>query len=977
MVITGFPGNFLWYTSPMKTFLKSEPPPQDFVHELGKHVQETAFDHLTRVLFSTDASIYQMMPVGVAWPKNDQEVTAAVKTAAAHRVPVLPRGGGSSLAGQAIGPALILDFSRYMDGILEINREDKQVRVQPGVILGTLNRKLRPYGLMYGPDPASGDRATLGGIIGNNATGSHSIRYGMSHDHLLRTQVVLADGSSVEFSALSQQEWQTRRKRPGLEGSIYTQVSRVLDDYQEAIRTHYPETFRTVAGYNLNLLHDQENPNLAALLAGSEGTLGIITSATLNLVSIPRFKHLYLVHFAEMRQALEVVPEILESSPSAVELIDDLLLSLTKSKSKYRDMLRFIQGNPEGILVVEYSGDRESQVNDQKGFLEKFGPTVHLPNPSDQDQVWKARKVGLGILLSKRGDEKPTTFIEDAAVPVEHLADYALSIRDFGQEIGVTSTALYAHASAGCLHIRPMVNLKSERGLEQMRLLAEKSLELVKKFGGTTSGEHGEGVVRGEFSERLFGPDLTRAFQEIKDTFDPTHHLNPGKIVNTPRMDSEVILRYGTTYQVPHKPDSTVLSFEEDHGFDGAVEMCNGAGVCRQLDQGVMCPSFQATRDEKHSTRGRANALRAAMTGQFGPDGMTSSELYEVLDLCLSCHACASECPSTVDMAKLKAEFLHGYYQEHGIPFRSWFFANIERVNKLSQPFAPLVNAVLSSPLSKALTLIGIHPQRSLPRFAPETFSRWYQNRVQKSKEEDQPEILFFHDLYLEHNHPQIGKAAVAILEKLGVRPIILPDRVDSGRPAFSKGLLTKARQLAETNLALLEPYAKKGMPILGCEPSSMVMLVNEYPDLVPGPAADLVAGQAMLFEEYLLQVLDQGKIKLQFDGKPRQILLHGHCQQKAYFGLESTRRLLEIIPNCRVKDSEAGCCGMAGAFGYEKEHYQISVEIAEQRLAPAVRSASPETIICAPGTSCREQIHHTAERAALHPLEVFAQALV
>jgi FAD/FMN-containing dehydrogenase/Fe-S oxidoreductase len=960
----------------MKTFLKSEPPPEDFVHQLGQHVQETDFDYLTRLLFSTDASIYQMLPVGVAWPKNDQEVIAAVKTAAEHRIPVLPRGGGSSLAGQAIGPALILDFSRYMDGILDIDREAKLARVQPGVVLGTLNRALGRHGLMFGPDPASGDRATLGGIIGNNATGSHSIRYGMSHDHLLQTEAVLADGTAVEFSALPPQEWQARQKRPGLEGEIYTQVSRVLEEYREEIQTGYPDTFRTVAGYNLNILAEQEKPNLATLLAGSEGTLGIITSATLNLVPIPRYTHLYLVHFTEMRKALEVVPEILETGPSAVELIDDLLLSLTKSKPEYRDMLRFIQGSPEAILVVEYSGDRESQVSGQKGYLESFGPTVHLQHPADQDQVWKARKVGLGILLSKRGDAKPTTFIEDAAVPVEHLADYALTIRDFGREIGVSSTALYAHASAGCLHIRPMVNLKSERGLEQMRLLAEKSLELVKKFGGTTSGEHGEGVVRGEFSERLFDPELTRAFQEVKDSFDPAHHLNPGKIVNSPRMDSEVILRYGTTYRVPYKPEPTVLDFEEDHGFDGAVEMCNGAGVCRQLGQGVMCPSFQATRDEKHSTRGRANALRAAMTGQLGPNGMTSSELYEVLDLCLSCHACASECPSTVDMAKLKAEFLHGYYQQHGFPFRSWFFANIERVNKLSQPFAPLVNAVLASPFSQALSLIGIHPRRSLPKFAPQTFSRWYQQQEEEPAGEEQPEVLFFHDIYLEHNHPQIGQAAVAVLKKLGIRPIILPDRVDSGRPAFSKGLLSKARRLAETNLGLLEPYARQGIPIIGCEPSSMVMLVNEYPELVPGPAAELVAERAMLVEEYLVQVLEEGQIELQFDGKPRRILLHGHCQGKTYFGTESTRKLLEWIPNCTVEDSGAGCCGMAGAFGYEKEHYQISIDIAELRLAPAVRSAPPETIICAPGTSCREQIHHTAERTALHPLEVFAQAL-
>lgn len=960
----------------MKTYPETPEASADFIQELGKNVEHVAFDRLTRVLFSTDASIYQIMPVGVAWPRNNDEVIAAVETAAQHHIPVLPRGGGSSLAGQAIGPALILDFSRYLDQILAFDPAEHQVEVQPGVILGTLNRFLKPHGLMYGPDPASADRATLGGIIGNNATGAHSILYGMSHDHLLSVETVLADGSLVHFNPLKKNSWEERGRRSGLEGAIYRGLPRILEKYADQIEEDYPAIFRTVAGYGLNILYNQRQPNLASLLAGSEGTLGIITSGIINLVPIPRCKHLYLVHFEEMRKALEVVPQILESNPSAVELMDNLLLELTRSKPEYREMLRFIQGDPEAILLVEYSGDQESRVKDYQQVLEKYGPTVHLLDGKDQDQVWKARKVGLGILLSKRGDSKPTTFIEDAAVPVEHLADYALEIRDFGREIGVRSTALYAHASAGCLHVRPLVNLKSERGLEQMRLLAEKSLELVIKYRGTTSGEHGEGIVRGEFSQRLFGPELTRAFQEVKTLFDPDHLLNPGKIVNSPPMDSEKMLRYGPRYRVPDKPQETILDFKADHGFDGAVEMCNGAGVCRQLDQGVMCPSFQVTRDEKHSTRGRANALRAAMTGKIGAKGMTSKELYEVLDLCLSCHACASECPSTVDMAKLKAEFLHQYYQEHGVPLRSWFFANIEGFSKLSHPVAPLINAVLASPLRKVLSWGGIHPRRTLPPFARQTFSSWYAQRPEPRLTDPAPEVLFFHDIYLEHNHPQIGKQAVKILEKGGVKPIILPEKVDSGRPAFSKGLLEKARQLAETNLDLLRPYALRGLPIIGCEPSSMVMLVNEYPDLQPGADAERVAELTMLFEEFILKAVDKGEMNFSFDHRPRRILLHGHCQQKTYFGTQSTREFLELIPNCVVEETDAGCCGMAGAFGYEKEHYQLSIDIAEQRLAPSVRAAEPETIICAPGTSCRDQIHHTTHRKALHPVEVFARAL-
>jgi len=960
----------------MKTTFPSPPTDPDFVQALQKHLKHTAFDHLTRVLFSTDASIYQIMPVGIAWPQNEEEVIAAVKTAAEFHVPVLPRGGGSSLAGQAIGQALILDFSRYMDQVLEVNREERQVRVQPGVVLGTLNRLLEDSGLTYGPDPASADRATIGGILGNNATGAHSIRYGMSHDHLLSAQVILADGSQAGFAPLPRERWSQRGEQPGLEGAIYRRLPEVLAEYRKPIQTRYPETFRTVAGYGLNILLEQKRPNLASLLAGSEGTLGLITEATLNLVPVPPHTHLYLVHFDEMRAALDSVPRILESRPSAVELLDDFLLSLTQSKSEYRQMLRFIRGKPEAVLLVEYSGEEETRVGGQTDALSNFGPTVHLPNPEHQAEVWKARKVGLGILLSKRGDSKPTTFIEDAAVPVKHLADYALTIRDFARDLGVPSTALYAHASAGCLHIRPMVNLKTDRGLEQMRALAEKSLELVLKYGGTTSGEHGEGLVRGEFSQRLFGPELTRAFQEVKSIFDPDHQLNPGKVVHSLPMDAPPLLRYGPNYQTPHQPQPTRLDFEDDHGFNGAVEMCNGAGVCRQLDQGVMCPSFQVTREEAHSTRGRANALRAAMTGQLGPEGMTSEELYQVLDLCLSCHACASECPSTVDMAKLKAEFLEGYYHQHGVPFRSWFFANIETFSKLSHPLAPLINSLLSSSFRQPLTWLGIHPKRTLPPFARQTFTSWYRKHHHAPRQDPVAEAVFFHDIYLEHNHPEIGRAAVGILDKAGVKTIVLPQKVDSGRPAFSKGLLEKAQRLARTNLELLAPYARQGIPIIGCEPSSMVMLVNEYPDLVPGEQARVVAEQAMLVEEFLLQLVDQGRVEFQFDNQARSILLHGHCQGKTYFGAESTRKLLELIPGCQVEDSGAGCCGMAGAFGYEKEHYQISVDIAEQRLAPAVREAHPDTIISAPGTSCREQIDHTTTREAVHPLQVFAAAL-
>jgi len=934
-------------------------------------------DQITRLLYSTDASIYQVMPLGVVWPQEGSEVSAVLEIAQKHNVPVLPRGGGSSLAGQAIGEALILDFSRYMDQILDINPDEKTVIVQPGVVLGPLNHKLVAHKLTFGPDPASADRATIGGILGNNATGAHSILYGMAHDHLLEAETVLSDGTTALLKAHNNGFLPSRLQQNTLESSIFRVIPIILERYQKEITSNYPKTFRNVAGYNLNILARQKAFNPATLLVGSEGTLGIITAAKLNLVTLPAYKTLYLVHFKELGEALSVVPDILETNPSAVELIDRMLIQLARANPAYRPLLDAIQGEPEAILAVEYQADELNSISGKENLLKKYGPVIPLLNPKEQAKIWKARKVGLGILLSKRGDSKPTTFIEDAAVPVEHLATYALAIRAYANEIGVDGIAFYAHASAGLLHIRPQINIKSKRGREQMRLLAEKSLALVLKYGGTTTGEHGEGFARGEFTEKLYGPALMKAFKEVKEVFDPDYRLNPGKIINPPAMDQDDLLRYGKNYQADLKTAQTLLSFENDLGFDRAVEMCNGAGVCRQLEGGVMCPSFQVTLDEEFSTRGRSNLLRAAMTGKLGPNGMTSKELHHALDLCLSCQACLNECPSSVDMSKLKAEILHGYHQEHGLPFRSWFFANIAGVSRLAQVFSPLVNLILKSPLSRMISLIGIHPQRKMPAFANQTFTGWYLKEQHQNKQTEGQRAVFFYDTYLEYNYPHIGKALVKICQKAGLDLIVLKEKVDSGRPAYSKGVLNKSQSLARKNIELLTPYAEQGIPIIGCEPSVMVMLTKEYRDLVPGPAADKIADLVVQAEEFLLQEVDRGRVQLEFDGQPRKILYHGHCQQKANFGTAATLKLLGSIPGSTVKEIEAGCCGMAGAFGYEKEHYQLSMEIAELGLAPQIRKSDNTTIICASGTSCREQIEHTTERSAKHPLEVFAEALV
>jgi FAD/FMN-containing dehydrogenase/Fe-S oxidoreductase len=963
---------------------------KELIHDLGSVIQHVAFDQMTRLLYSTDASIYQMMPIGVVFPRSADEVSAAVEIAAQHAVPVLPRGGGSSLCGNAIGHAVILDFSRYMDQILEIDDENRIVRTQPGITLGALNLALSGHQLMYGPDPASGDRATMGGIMANNSTGAHSIVYGMTHDHILSTDVVLSDGSQVSFAAM-EGAWDELTQRPGLEGTLYQKVSGVIAEYGPEIAARYPNTFRHVAGYNLHLLARQERPNLAQLVVGSEGTLGIITEASLNLVPIPRAKRLAMVHFSDLRAAMEAVPTILESNPTAVEVLDKMLLDLTRNKVEYRRLLTFVEGDPQIVLLVEFAGDSESELDQGiqllKSKLNGIGhneAVVVISDPQQQANVWFVRKVGLGILMSVRGDAKPVPFIEDAAIPVEHLADYITQIYDFSYSTGLEQVAMYAHASAGCIHVRPLINLKTADGVRQLRQIAEKSVELVLQYNGTTSGEHGEGLVRSEFSEKLFGPKLTQAFNAVKTAFDPDNRLNPGKMVAASRMDDESLLRYGSGYQLPYEPRPTVFGFHNDGGFARSVEMCNGAGVCRKLEQGVMCPSFKATRDEAHSTRGRANALRAAMMGMLGTKGMSSKELYEVFDLCLACQACKSECPSAVDMARLKAEFTYQYYQEHGVPLRARLFAGIAQINKLMQPLAPLANGLINGPGKLVMTALGVHPKRSMPKLASQTFSEWFREIKSTPRPSVTRElVVFFHDTFMEYNDPQIGQAAIKVLQAIGFEPIVLYDKKDSGRPAVSKGLLDDASMLARHNLALLAPFAKQGIPIVGCEPSVMAMLVDDYPDLVSGDGADVqanaeaVASQAMLLETLVLQSSKKKELALKFDQKPRRVLFHGHCQQKATFGVESTVKLLELIPNCTVEEVDSGCCGMAGSFGYEREHYDISIQLAEMSLAPAIRAADPKTIICAAGTSCRDQILHTTERETRHPIEIFAGALV
>ena len=936
----------------------------------------TRFDLTTRMLYSTDASNYQIEPIGVVFPRHVDDVCAAHEIAARHGVPLLPRGAGSALAGQTVGHALVLDLSRHMRRVVSVNAETQRVRVQSGMVLGQLNAQLTPLGLMVGPDPASADRATVGGCLGNNATGMHSILYGMFADHVTEIEAVLADGERLRLGASAPEHPRA--------AALAASVGEIVRRYADEIAARYPKTWRTVAGYALNRL-DPDAPDLARLFVGSEGTLGTVTEIELALVPRPRMTRLALVHYGEMAAALEAVPGILEVEPSAIELMDKMLLDMTRAHPDYSRHLTFIEGDPAAVLAVEFYGESASElaakVDRLRDRLRAQGhreQVVIADTESRARDVLIVRKAGLGLLMSMRGDVKPVPFIEDAAVPVEYLAAYVAGVERIVTENGARM-AIYAHASAGCLHIRPLLNLKTAEGLRQYRAIAEAVSDLVLTYHGTTSGEHGEGLSRGEFSRKLFGPRLTEAFREVKRTFDPRGLMNPGKVVDVGPMDNAATLRYGPDYATPHMPIRLRFDWSADGGFAGAVEMCNGAAVCRKEGSGTMCPSFMATLDERDSTRGRANALRLAMTGKLGLDGLADQRVADVLDLCLSCKACKAECPSLVDMARLKAEFTASYYDRHGTPLRARIFGNIHRLNRLGSLVPPLANfALRSQPGRWALERVGITPKRALPTLARQRFSVWARKHAPRSGDLDAP--ILISDTYTEYNFPHLGKAALRVAEAAGFRVEVWgPRELDCcGRPMISKGLLDGAKALAIKNVRRMAPVVAQGRRFMLIEPSCAAAFRDEYPDLVPAELredARRVAEAVMTVEEWLAEIGEDKLPPERFDSQPRKVLLHGHCYQRALWGTTATHRALKLIPNCRVTELDDGCCGVAGSFGYEKEHYELSVQIGEQRLLPAVR-AHPDAIIAASGVSCREQVQHGAGRVALHPIEIVASAL-
>lgn len=954
----------------------------DFWAELRRTVQGAVKnDAVSRTLYSTDASIYQVQPLGVFFPRAADDIQAAMTVAAKYRVPVLVRGAGTSLAGQAVNEALIIDASRHMTEIVDINREEKWARVQPGVILDHLNARLAPLGLKYGPDPASSNRATLGGIVGNNSTGSHSIVYGMTADHVIQTDVILSDGTAATFAPLLPAEFDRRAEQGGLSGQIYGGLAKMRAEKTDIIRAGTPNHWRRCGGYNLDRLLDGEMVNLAQLIVGSESTLAAVTEITLSLVEKPKFTALAIIHFNSVMAALEAVPLLLETEPSAVELIDELALRMCREVPEYARQLTFLEGTPNTILITEVTGTSAAETRRKLELLEAFlrkhaigTACVHAETATMQANVWAVRKNSLGLLMRVQGNFKPLPFIEDAAVPVEHLAEYIGKLAQICHDVD-TKMVYYAHASAGCLHVRPLVNLKTQDGIDKMQAISTAAAELVAGYGGAWSSEHGDGRARSYMNEHFYGKDLYSVFREVKTLFDPHNLFNPGNIVNAAPMTEN--LRYGEGYQTIKL--KKYLDFSAEGGFAAAVEQCNGAAICRKFS-GNMCPSYMVTLDEEHSTRGRANLLRAALSGRLPHAELFGDRMFAALDLCVECKSCQSECPSSVDMAKLKTEFLAHYYETHPIPLRSRIFANFGTLSRWAAGApAPLINWSMRQRWVRRLMerWVGIDRRRTLPPFARQSFVQWFKTRTDAPKPaEGRLPVVLLHDTVNTYNTPEVSIAAVRVLEAARYR-VLLPGHKDVGRPAISKGLVGLAKSLAEDTLSRLEPFARDGIPIVGLEPSDVSALKDDYFSLLPGnPVVPLVAKATVTFEEFMATLADDPDFHLPVVCAPKKILLHGHCHQKALIGTDPAKKALSLLGEVDIQEVDSGCCGMAGSFGYETEHYDIAMAMGERALLPAVRAAAADCVIVAAGVSCQHQIETGTHRKALHPAQVLANAL-
>ncbi|HEX9653180.1 MAG TPA: anaerobic glycerol-3-phosphate dehydrogenase subunit C [bacterium] len=949
---------------------------EEVVHELRQRITgEVRFDSYSRALYSTDASIYEIEPMGVVIPRHADDMQATVEVASRHAIPIVPRGAGTSIVGNAIGPGIIMDCSKYLNKTIEINREEGWARIEPGVVLDQLNQQLKPFNLLFGPDVATSSRATLGGMMGNNSSGAHSLVYGKTIDHVLELKVLLSNGEFTDFTSQTDGAWRNRFDKSGFANAIYSRIDELVRANRQEIERRFPKILRRVAGYNLDEFVRQNHNNLAKLIVGSEGTLAVITEAKINLVPLPKFRVLAIVHFSDLFDALQAVGGILEFKPYAVELLDNNIIDLTRATQEYARRLTFVNGFPAALLLVEFHGDSKPELLDKVDKLAQYLSRNHigydcskLIEPAEQVNVWYIRKAGLGLLMGTKADRKPVGFIEDSAVAPEKLPAYIRRFDEIVRAYG-TNAAYYAHASVGCLHIRPKLDLKDSGDVEIMGKMAADISSLALEFGGTISGEHGDGLSHSCWNEKMFGPQLYAAFREVKSAFDPKNILNPGKIVDAQFLTEN--LRKAPKPEI--QPILPFFDYSRDGGFHNTIELCNGNGVCRKLGEGTMCPSYMVTMEEEHSTRGRANALRAVLTGKLDSKEFTSRRMYEVLELCLACKGCKGECPTNVDMAKLKYEFLYQYHKAHGLPIRDRLFGHIATINRIGSAVAPLSNWVVNTLPARWLleSFGGISRFRKLPPFASPTFQQWFRNRPLRNGGLKN-KVALFNDTFMNYNYPEIGRAAVKILEAAGFE-VLLPEKKCCGRPFLSKGMLEEARACAKYNVEKLFPLVEQGVPIVGCEPSCMMTFRDEYPDLLNDPRVAALSENTFLVEEFLP---GEATIPLSIAPAQKKFLLHGHCHLKALAGTAPTVNFLKRIPGAEVEIVDSGCCGMAGSFGFEKEHYLISIAMGRRRLFEAVESKDDEWEIVAPGVSCRQQIEHGTGLIAKHPVEVLAENL-
>jgi FAD/FMN-containing dehydrogenase/Fe-S oxidoreductase len=924
---------------------------------------EVRFDKVSRALYSTDASVYQIEPVGVVVPKSREDVLRVLAICRDQRCPVTMRGGGTSQAGQAIGEGLQVDCSKYFNRILELNTEERWVRVEPGIVLDELNAALKPHGLRFAPDISTASRATVGGMMANNSSGARSVLYGKTIDHVLEQEVALSDGSVAHFSELDEEGFDRKCHGDSLEARCYRVTRDTARSCADEIERRFPKVLRRVGGYNLDEFL-RPPYNLAKLMVGSEGTLGVILAAKLNLVPLPKAKSVLAIQFADTLEALAAAPVILRHKPSAVEVMDKFILDHTRQSPRLERIRQsFIRGEPGALLCVEFYDEDEAHLPSRMDAVaadlqgRNLGYHFHRAlDPAEQSRIWSLREAALGLSMAMKQEAKSISFVEDTAVAPARLRDY---IERF---LGIirkheTTAGIYAHASVGCLHVRPVVNLKTESGVRKFEAIAGEVADLVLEFGGALSGEHGDGLVRSPFLRKMFGPVLYDAFRAIKHTFDPDGILNPGKIVDPPPLTSN--LRFGAGYVTPDP--KTWFDYSDYGGMAGAVEMCSGLGACRKKLDGTMCPSYMATQEEAHSTRGRANVLRLAMAGRLDEAGLGDAGVYRVLDLCLECRACKAECPVGVDVARFKSEFLADYWSRHSIPPTIRLLGNAAEIASWGSRIAPLANAVLRSGIKPP----GIHHGRSLPLFARRTLA-------QRASPVDSPDVLLFADTFTNHYEPDIGIAAIQVMSKAGLRVGVVSGQC-CGRPLISKGLLSRARVKAKRLTEALLPHVERGRRIVFCEPSCLSAAREDVPSLLRGDEgrrAAAVASACVSFEEYALS-----QERVVFRPGPAKILLHAHCHQKSMGLLPSVKALLERVPGAAVIDPDAGCCGMAGSFGYEEDHFEISRQIGERRLFPAVRTAAHAKVV-APGFSCRHQIRDFTQTEAVHPATLLRDLL-